>query len=116
MATNYSDGGLVRGSRIINVNAINYVLKSVSFDRPVRSSYEFDEAGLPKASSHVRDFKKFSGTIMAYNNVADPAQMVKFGPINSGDGNTNYMLLNVKKEESTEGVQSYSVEAVEVIA
>jgi hypothetical protein len=42
--------------------------------------------------------------------------MVKFGPITAGDGNTNYILLNVKKEESTEGVQSYSVEAVEVIA
>lgn len=118
-----SDGGLQRGSYVLTIpdstNAnlnVNVLLKTFDFEQPVRSSYEYDENGLPKAASHVRDFKKLSITFMGYANTNAPAAMAKFGPTNVFDGvNTNYTLLGIKRQGGTEGLKSFSAEAVEVI-
>ncbi len=123
MATTLSDGGLLRGSYVLtlpdsgNVNAnVNVLLKTFKFSQPVKSSYEFDENGLPKASSHVRDFKKVAVTFMAYNGVNAPAQMVKFGPESRFDGvNTNYAILNMDRDGGTEALKSFSGEVIEVV-
>lgn len=121
MAANYTDNGLLRGSQIVTIpdstNAnlnVNVLLKTLSFEAPVRSAYEYDENGLPKASSHVREFRKFSCTFMGYANTNTPAPMAKFTLNVAGMANVNAILLTVKKEQSTEGVTSYSADGTEL--
>lgn len=114
MATNYVDGGLIRGSLVVNIACVNYILKSLKFDNLVRIAYEYDQNGLPYASSSIVDFQKFNGEIMAYLNVNAPPQMVEFNA-NLGSGATNYQLLDRTFNYTTEGLQSYSVTGVQLI-
>ncbi len=113
MPTNYSDGGLVRGSKTVSISNVNYLFKSLKFDNPVRSAYEYDGSGLPKASSHVNDFSKFSGEVMVYTNVNVPPTLTLFNA-DLGYGATNYALLDLTFNYSTEGLQSYSTTGVKL--
>lgn len=117
----YSDGGLVRGSVLVAIadsantsNTNNYIFKDLKPDAPVRSAYEYDQNGQPFASSHVRDFKKFSGTVMAINTTNAPAQMVKF-TADLGLGSTSYIILQMSKPQTTEGLKSWQFDGTEVI-
>lgn len=120
----YSDGGLIRGSVLVaipdsgNTSAnVNYILKDLKPDSPVRSAFEYDQNGLPFASSHVRDFKKFSGTVMCITNTNAPAQMTKFpAALYAGNAtNTNYIIQNMSNPQTTEGLKSWQFDATEVI-
>lgn len=120
----YSDGGLIRGSVLLSIPDsgntaanVNYVMKDLKPDANVRSAYEYDQNGQPFASSHVRDFKKFSGTVMCLSNINAPAQMTKFpaAVYASNATNTNYILLNLSCPQTTEGLKSWTFEATEVI-
>lgn len=113
MATNYSDGGLVRGSKIIAITNINYLNKTLKLNPGTRSAYEYDQNGLPKASSHVDDFEKFSGEIMTYTNVVAPPKFTLF-LADLGNGNTNYIILERDFNYTTEGLQSYTVSGVKL--
>lgn len=120
----YSDGGLMRGSVLAsipdagNTSAnVNYILKDLKPDSPVRSAYEYDQNGLPTASSHARDFKKFSGTVMCITNTNAPAQMTKFPAALYANNatNTNYIILQISNPQTTEGLKSWTFDATEVI-
>lgn len=120
----YQDLGPIRGSLVASIPDsgntaanINYILKDFKPDAPVRQALEYDQNGLPYAGSYVRDFKKFTGTIMCYANTNAPAQMVKFvlAPFAVNSSNVNWILTTLSNPQSTEGLKSYSVEAMEVI-
>lgn len=120
----YSDGGLMRGSVLVAIpdsgntsSNVNYILKDLKPDSPVRSAFEYDQNGLPYASSHVRDFKKFSGTVMSITNTNAPAQMTKFPAALYANNvtNTNYIIQSISNPQSTEGLKSWTFEATEVI-
>ena len=120
----YSDGGLIRGSVLAsipdsgNTSAnVNYILKDLKPDSPVRSAFEYDQNGQPFASSHVRDFKKFSGTVMAITNTNAPAQMTKFPAALYANNvtNTNYIILQISNPQTTEGLKSWAFSGTEVI-
>lgn len=96
---------------------VNYIMKDLKPDSPVRSAFEYDQAGQPFASSHVRDFKKFSGTVMCITNTNAPAQMTKFplAPYANNATNTNYIILQISNPQTTEGLKSWTFDATEVI-
>lgn len=120
----YSDGGLIRGSVLLNIPDsgntsanVNYIAKDLSPNASVRSAYEYDQNGQPFASSHVRDFKKFSATIMSITNTNAPAQMTKFPAAlyANNSTNTNYIITTLANPQTTEGLKSWTIEATEVI-
>lgn len=98
-----SDKGLIRGSVKVTIDGYVYLLKTGNRDKPVKSNFEYDENGKPLASSHVVDFQKISGEIMAYSGTPEPSQLVPF----SYDGKY-WSLGNLKLNYATEGLRSYS--------
>lgn len=120
----YSDGGLMRGSVLASIpdsgntaSNVSYILKDLKPDAPIRSEYEYDQNGLPFASSHVRDFKKFTGTVMCITNTNAPAQMTKFvaALYANNTTNTSYIIRDLSNPQSTSGLKSWQFDAVEVI-
>lgn len=117
----YVDSGLTRGSKLVSIpdagntsNSNNYIFKDLKPDAPVRSAFEYDQNGQPFASSHVRDFKKFSGTVMTINTTNAPAQMVRFSA-DLGLGTTNYIIQQLSQPQTTEGLKSWTFDGTEVI-
>jgi len=100
-----SDKGLIRGSVSITLDGYTYLLKTGSNGRPVRSNFEYGATGLPLASSHVVDFQKLPGEIMAYTGVPEPSQLFPF----SYSGRY-WTVTNLTLNYSTEGLRSYSCE------
>jgi len=117
----FSDGGLIRGSVRVSIpdsgntsNSNNYIFKDLKPDSPVRSAYEYDQNGLPFASSHVLDFLKFSGTVMCINTVAAPAQMTNFAA-DFGLGTKQYIILGMSRPQTTEGLKSWQFDGTQII-
>jgi hypothetical protein len=107
--TTLSDKGLVRGSRTVSINGYTYLLKTGTRDKPVKSNFEYDENGRPKSSSHVKDFEKLTGEIMAYAGTPEPEQLYPFL-----DDGKYWALLNLKLNYATEGLRGYSVEITQL--
>lgn len=92
----------------------NYIMKDMKPDAPVRSAFEYDQNGLPFASSHVIDFLKFSGTVMQLSGTPAPAQMVNF-TADLGLGSFKYMILQMSNPQTTEGLKSWQFDGTQVI-
>lgn len=107
--TTLSDRGLIRGSVKVTIDGFIYLLKTGQNGRPVRSNFEYDENGKPLASSHVADFQKLSGEIMAYTGVAEPSQLVPF--LYNGK---YWTVGNLTLNYATEGLRSYSCEITQL--
>jgi hypothetical protein len=107
--TTLSDKGLIRGSVKVTIDGYVYLLKTGSRDKPVKSNFEYDENGRPLASSHVADFQKISGEIMAYTGTPEPSQLYPF----SYDGKY-WTVGNLKLNYTTEGLRSYSCEVTQL--
>ena len=111
MASNriLSDKGLVRGSVTVTIDGYSYRLKTGSRSKPVVSNFEKDENGLPTASSHVVDFQKLPGEIMAYAGTPEPSQLKPFLY------DSKYWALgNLTLNFSTEGLRSYTCEITQL--
>lgn len=103
-----SDKGLQRGAfSPITLDGYTYLLKTGTRSKPVVSNFEKGETGLPLASSHVVDFQKLSGEIMAYAGTPEPSQLKPF----LYDG-LYWALGNLTLNASTEGLRSYTCELV----
>lgn len=117
----YSGAGLTRGSVRLEIptssntsNNANYILKDLKPDAAVRSAYEYDQNGLPYASSHIIDFLKFTGTVMQLSGTDAPAQMTNF-TANLGLGSYTYMILSMSNPQTTEGLKSWQFDGTQVI-
>lgn len=108
-ATTLSDRGLVRGSFKVTIDGYTYLLKTGQRQKPVVSNFEKGELGRPEASSHVADFEKISGEIMAYAGVPEPAQLFPF----SFDGKY-WAVGNLTLNYATEGLRSYTCEITQL--
>ena len=104
-----SDKGLVRGSVKVTIDGYVYLLKTGSRSKPVVSNFEKDENGLPLASSHVVDFQKHPGEIMAYAGVPEPSQLKPF----LYDGKY-WAVGNLTLNYATEGLRSYTCEITQL--
>jgi hypothetical protein len=104
-ATTLSDRGLVRGSVKVTIDGYTYLLKTGQRQKPVVSNFEKNEYGRPGASSHVADFEKITGEIMAYAGTPEPSQLYPF----SYDGKY-WTVGNLTLQYSTEGLRSYTCE------
>lgn len=111
MASNsiLADKGLVRGSFNVTIDGYTYRLKTAQRSQPVRSAFEYDENGKPVASSHVVDFQRLSGEILAYSGVPSPSQLKPF----TYDG-AYWSIGNLTLNYATEGLRSYNVEIVKL--
>ncbi len=104
-----SDRGLIRGSVKVTIDGFIYLLKTGQNARPVRSNFEYNENGLPLASSHVIDFQKLSGEIMAYTGIPEPSQLVPF--LYAG---RYWTVGNLTLNYATEGLRSFSCEVTQL--
>ena len=68
-----------------------------------------DENGKPVASSHVVDFQRLSGEILAYSGTPAPSQLKPF----TYDG-AYWSIGNLTLNYATEGLRSYNVEIVKL--
>ena len=117
----YSGAGLTRGSVLVAIptssntstNA-NYIFKDLKPDAPVRTAFEYDQNGLPFASSSIIDFLKFSGTVMQLSGTAAPAQMTNF-TADLGLGSNKYQILTMANPQTTEGLKSWQFDGTQVI-
>lgn len=114
MASNriLSDKGLVRGTTYsFTIDGATYLFKTGARSKPVISAFEKGADGLPAASSHIVDFQKFSGEVMAYAGVAEPSQLKPF----QFDGLTSWWALcNLTLNQSTEALRSYTCEVTKL--
>ena len=111
MASNLTlaDKALIRGSIKVTIDGYVYLLKTGSRAKPVISNFEKDENGKPLASSHVVDFQKMSGEIMAYVGTPEPSQLVPFLY------DSKYWAVgNLTLSYSTEGLRGYSCEITQL--
>jgi hypothetical protein len=108
-ATTLSDRGLIRGSVKVTIDGYVYLLKTGQRQKPVISNFEKDENGRPLASSHVADFEKISGEIMAYNGTPEPSQLFPF----PYDGKY-WTVGNLTFNYATEGLRSYACEVTQL--
>lgn len=104
-----SDRGLIRGSTKVVIDGYTYLLKTGQNARAVRSNFEYDENGLPLASSHVVDFQKLSGEIMAYTGTPEPSQLQPFNY-----RGRYWTVGNLTLNYTTEGLRSYSCEITQL--
>ncbi len=104
-----SDRGLVRGSVKVTINGYIYLLKTGQNGRPARSNFEYNENGLPLASSHAVDFQKLSGEIMKYTGIPEPSQLDPFLYLGR-----YWAVGNLTLNYTTEGLQSYSCEITQL--
>jgi hypothetical protein len=103
--TTLADKGLVRGSVKVTIDGVIYLLKTGQRQKPVVSKFEKKQIGRPHAYSHVKDFEKMSGEIMAYAGTAEPSQLQPF----LYDG-TYWTVGNLTLNYATEGLRSYTCE------
>lgn len=104
-----SDKGLQRGSVSVTIDGYTYLLKTGTRQKPVISNFEKDANGMPLASSHVVDFQKHSGEIMAYAGTPEPAQLKPFLY------DSKYWAIgNLTLNYATEGLRSYSCEITQL--
>jgi hypothetical protein len=107
--TTLSDKALIRGSVSVTIDGYAYLLKTGSRSKPVVSNFEKDANGRPLVSSHVVDFQKFTGEIMAYTGTPEPSQLVPFLY------DSKYWALgNLTLTYSTEGLRGYSCEITQL--
>lgn len=108
-STTLADNGLIRGSFKVTIDGYVYLFKSGTRDKPIRSAFEYDENGRPLSSSHVADFQKISGEIMAYSGTPEPSQLYPFLY------DSKYWTVgNLKLNYATEGLRSYSCEITQL--
>jgi hypothetical protein len=107
--TTLADRGLVRGSYKVTIDGYVYLFKTGTRSKPIVSNFEKDENGKPYASSHVVDFQKLPGEIMAYTGTPEPSQLVPF-LYDSKYWTVGNLTLNF----STEGLRSYSCEITQL--
>ncbi len=111
MASNrvLADKGLVRGSITVSIDGYTYRLKTGNRQKPVVSNFEKDESGLPVASSHVVDFQKLSGEILAYAGTPEPSQLKPFLY------DSKYWAVgNLTLNYATENLRSYNCEITQL--
>ena len=111
MASNrvLADKGLVRGSITVSIDGYTYRLKTGNRQKPVVSNFEKDESGLPAASSHVVDFQKLSGEILAYAGTPEPSQLKPFLY------DSKYWAVgNLTLNYATENLRSYNCEITQL--
>lgn len=107
--TSLSDKGLIRGSVKVTIDGYVYLLKTGQRQKPVVSNFEKDENGRPLASSHVADFQKISGEIMAYAGTPEPSQLAPFLY------DSKYWTVgNLTLTYATEGLRSYTCEITQL--
>ena len=105
--TTLADKALIRGSVAVTIDGYTYLLKTASRSKPVVSNFEKDANGRPLASSHVVDFQKITGEVMAYTGTPEPSQLVPFLY------DSKYWALgNLTLTFSTEGLRGYSCELI----
>lgn len=111
MASNriLADKGLVRGSFTVSIDGYTYRFKTGQRQKPVVSNFEKDESGLPVASSHVVDFQKLSGEILAYAGTPEPSQLKPF----LYDGKY-WAVGNLTLNYATENLRSYNCEITQL--
>jgi hypothetical protein len=107
MASNrqLSDKGLVRGTFVVSIDSVDYILKTYDHAKPIRSEKEYGEAGYFESSSHIADQETLQVEIMARVGVQDPSQLVPF----SFDGKL-WTVGSLNKRGTTEGLTSFSAE------
>lgn len=111
MASNriLSDKGLVSGSVNVSIDGYTYRLKTGQRSKPVVSNFEKDENGLPAASSHVVDFQRLSGEILAYSGTPEPSQLKPFL-----HDSKYWSVGNLTLNYATEGLRSYNCEITQL--
>ena len=107
--TTLADKALVRGSVSVTIDGYTYLLKTGARSKPVKSNVEFGATGLPLASSHVVDFQKITGEILAYTGTPEPSQLVAFSY------DSKYWAVgNLTLNYATEGLRAYSCEILQL--
>lgn len=105
-----TDSLLVRGSAVLTISTVDYVLLNFTDSTPARTEKDYDEDGKPDGSSTAEDFRQLTGTIRVRAGVAAPPKFTSFTY-----DSTTMMITERDLTGSTEGLQEYNITALEHI-
>lgn len=111
----FNDGTFQVASRLLTINAVNYVAENFSYEEGVSKSEEvYDQNGDPSGSVHWADVPKGSATLQLSGSQAVPAQNMAFSSTIRG-ATVNFRTLTVSTPEEQQGRKKVNVTFIKVL-
>lgn len=104
-AGTHTDGGILFGSQVVQINSVNYVFEKISAKKGQRRILQMNESGVPSKKAHVRTLTEGSATLQYPTQTSpSPPQFSVFQLVPAGGGAAlSYILEDVGEEFDHEG-------------